>query len=300
MAPTLGHRLYDGTPRHLSGDAPVSDVVRYLVRGNTPKAAISMQGVVLDDGSSLPLQGDPHPDFGYQLRAATFDVQEAAGSGADTFMVVAVNYTVDGQSFSATPPDVTDPDYTKSFFGTKTLNITVPTYIVQWESTWIPINPGPVFTETKVPRYQLDQRTVSVPGSTYTREVSVDTFTIDTGNIIAAQHDKIHTLGGQQWQFVGGDARPVSTERWVISYSWFRDPGNGLLNLTPPPGGVSLILPTTPRAPFQQYFIHWAELQGPPPPGDVFVRQYPVITAQDVLVSEPGGWATLPGIGATP
>lgn len=307
--PTLGHRLYD---QSLSGretaNGVEADVLHWLVRANSSKAALAYQGQLMDDGTILPTAGDPHPDFGYQVRAASVNAVEVNGSGPDTFVKIRVDYTKDGNSFSGTPPDITSPDYTSTRFGTKRIEVTIPTFALMWDYAQAMeiqpplLDPTPVLK--KIGRFTQQDRTITLVGSQYYREVSVEGFTQANANAIASQTGNIHTLGGQKWLFEGGDARQVTTERWVISYQWIRDPGNPVPVFPTPPGALIIIGPTVARLPFQQYQINWIQ---PPsndpgvlPDEDPTTSLIPVITAADFGNEDAGGWSALPGIGANP
>lgn len=296
--PVLGHRLYDGAPSGRSGSAGVDqDVLHFLVRGQTFKAAMSLQGSLLDDNSVFPVEGDPHPDFGYQVRAAAFSAGEVTGSGPDMFMKIGVLYNREGQSFSSPPPDDTAPGYTAVSLDTKSIDITVPYFIGYEEKTFqVPyLSAGSASTIT----YTLQERTVSVSGAIYTREVSVPTFGGSDAAVISSQHDKVHTFGGKKWQFKGASVSRVSVDQYNISYHWFTEPGNGALEIDVPASSRAPIMPPA-RDPFQQYFVGVMDFVGPPEPGTIAPLTIPYIIARDVLVEEAAGWAVLPGIGANP
>lgn len=306
---TVGHRLYNRRPQTRDASNGLEgDVLYWMVRGNTPAAALSLKGSAMDDGTVFPDVGFVHPEFDNKLRVASIEAEETVGSGDETFQVMRVSFTVDGSSFSGPPPDITSPTYTSTGFETRRLDVTIPTFALAWDYTQtldFNVSSGQ-YTSTlkKIGRFIQQDRTVTLVGSQYVREVAFQNFDQSHANAIETQTGNIHTLGGKKWLFEGGRARQVTKEGWVISYQWIRDPGNPIPVFPTPPGALPIIGPSTARLPFQQYQINWYQ---PPtndpgvlPDEDPTTSLIPFITAADFGNEEPSGWSTLPGIGASP
>lgn len=306
---TVGHRLYNRRPQTRDASNGLEgDVLYWMVRGNTPAAALSLKGSAMDDGSVFPDIGAIHPEFGNKLLVSSIDAEETVGSADETFQVMRVSYTVDGNSFSGQPPDITSPTYTSTGFETRRLDVTIPTFALAWDYTYALGPANPPFAQEpilkKIGRFIQQDRTVTLVGSQYVREVAFQNFTQASANAIEEQTGNIHTLGGKKWLFEGGSARQVTKEGWVISYRWIRDPGNPIPVFPTPPGALIIIGPSTARLPFQQYQINWIQ---PPtndpgvlPDEDPTTSLIPIITAADFGNEDAGGWANLPGIGANP
>lgn len=128
-------------------------------------------------------------------------------------------------------------------------------------------------------------------------------------NAFAAQHNKVHTLYGQQWRMTSASLAPRDGNVYRVTVTWELDrgtpavgiagtpnsilmPGSGMLYWPSNPVGVGLI-----RDPFHELEAFFNPSDGPSgPPQPVALNPIPRVYQRRLYHADAAGWQTLPGV----
>lgn len=317
MAPvaTRTHRGHTSDIQ-LGGSGSASDI--YYVYDDTAGIGVSKgqiySGIFLQ-GVGIPTLGTNHPELGSLLRVQSLN-RRPVGNGWE----VTVNYASASGSSNRQPIDPLAPSFTSIEETSRRDDVDFPIF----ELRKITVGEG---TDAAVEKLVWD---VSDRENTERRDVRVLTAVVTgefgTGTqqpsgltvsqfvaifpVVAEQINKLHTIGGQKWRFVGLQRLAQETEesggepaKWSVRYEWEQDPGIPNSFGISPVGGMifqalSPQLPLPARAfvcqdaqfrlrPYTAFYTGGDPANPEAPPVAAFISN---------VVEDEQGWLGLPGI----
>jgi hypothetical protein len=287
----------------LGGSGSASDI--YAVYDSTPGTGVSIgqiySGAFLIE-VGVPTLGNFHPELGSRLRVQSLS-RRPAGNGWE----VTVNYASASGSSNRQPLDPLAPSFTSIEETSRREDVDFPVF----ERRKITISSG---SSTAVEKLVWD---LSDTENTERRDVRVLTAVVNgefgTGltvvqfvNIFPAvgnQINKLHTIGGQKWRFVGlqrlaqeTESTPDEPAKWSVRYEWEQDPGipNPILEGVPV-GGMIFLENKAFVAQDEDFRLRpYTAFYTGGDPNDPELP--PIATFIANVVEDENGWTTLPGI----
>lgn len=312
MAPT-STRLLDAhaSTLELGGSGSGADV--YRVYDTTPGVGVTIgqiyNGLFLQS-VGIPVRGAPHPELGGSIRVQSL-TRTARGNGWD----VAVNYANASGSSQRQPIDPLAPGFVTFEETTRREDVDFPIFelrkITVGEGTGAAVEK---FVWDLSDRENTERRDVRVLTAVANGELGTQLTLAEFVGIfpiIGAQINKLHTIAGQKWRFVGPQRIAQETEssaeepaRWSIRYEWEQDPGilnatgiapaSGMVFRTIPVGGLPLAVQAFVCEdaafrirPYRAFYTSGDPSDPSAPPVAVFSGN---------LIEDPTGWLGLPGL----
>jgi hypothetical protein len=300
----LGHT----SDAQLGGSGSASDI--YAVYDSTPGTGVSIgqiySGAFLIE-VGVPTLGNFHPELGARLRVQSLS-RQPAGNGWE----VTVNYASASGSSNRQPLDPLAPSFTSIEETSRRDDVEFPVFerrkitVPSEDSTAVEKLVWDLSDTENIERRDVRVLTAVVSGQFGTGPQGGGSLTIGSFvNIFPAvgnQINKLHTIGGQRWRFVGlqrlaqeTESTPDEPAKWSVRYEWEQDPG--IFNATGlnPQSGIVIIegkgfVCQDPGYRIRPYtaFYTGGDPDDPELP--------PVATFLSNVVEDENGWTTLPGI----
>lgn len=279
---------------------------RFLVPGVTAVQALANTDLL----TAAPF-GSPHPESGPGdvLLAARYSISggptvQMPSGVAENGWYVDVEYEKGGVNFDFPPTQRTKDN---ALFREVTIDsetIFIPMITRRVESM---AKNDPLDTEIKTYRYRVENQPllISTLALRITFNLPESQWGITPINAIKNQINHVHTMGGGQWLFLGGNATSVQREGWfAVTLRWKGEDGTPPMStdvaghpdwiLLPP----EIVADIPARAPFQTYTRVDVTAPGLPAPGfDQTSLIKAEVRARAQYEPDPTGYQTLPGFG---
>jgi hypothetical protein len=272
--------IRDGIPTRTRG---------FRVEGLVPETAVLVP--------NLPRYGEAHPDD------STLAVKDITPNVWGTDSLVQVTY-VQLQLLGGDRPAVNE--YAEDFIGTDVSfdydNVDIPLFkrggLTTTDADGLPIS-RLVYQDydRAIPyRKRMPYYSVSVSIELEQYATILDAFTVT--DVVVAQTDKIHTIGGKRLLFACDGITQRSATQFKFSYRWTDDKGvpNTLANKFEDNPGDNLGRIGTVVYPFADADFTIPPFQGVRIDGNIDPFNPPSVTYFERFNEEPNGWQQLPGI----
>jgi hypothetical protein len=281
------------------GNLPSRATVRYLVQGaaayraNDACLAVQSGANFEDPNDAVPL-GAAHPDAiaGDRLKASRYRAVQRAGAGNDRSWFVDVEFSLEGGGANFEEPPISEPTYATIEFSTVDRQIKAPFWIKVPQAG---VSPSGTLSTTFKWQEEFTEFSVAGLQLRVVTNVSATQYALSNWVTNQDQVDKIHTIGGRKWQYIGASSSQIAIDVWRVTHEWWADPGNGPVTANLPAGvnGSDVVFFDGDRPEFQDYQSYRVPVgAGIPGVGPVWV---PVVGLQEPYIEEPSGFQNLVG-----